>query len=227
MKKEKIKNLIGKVNVSHAQAVITREWFEKNPAPQVELRALTDSEIQQKYIALYDDYQSLLIDKKELEQNQIAPVVVGLSDEQLKDFYVSGFDWTSAHSFIKTYKEWEKTQTFAQSNVFEPNWGNAPAESVGVQIILDFYDRRHQSVRCSDVIATIPRPKPTLQVEAGQVWVHHTGTGFDYIVESIGMFNDVGNNQVDSVTYKSKASNNFYTRTMSDFISKFERVGGE
>ena len=44
-----------------------RDWLKTQTFTQS--RVFTDSEIQQKYIELYDDYQSLLIDKQQFQPN--------------------------------------------------------------------------------------------------------------------------------------------------------------
>ena len=49
---------------------------------------------------------------KWLEQNQSEPVVVGLSDEQVYSLY--DYLANAENGFVVAYKEWAKTQTFAQ-----------------------------------------------------------------------------------------------------------------
>lgn len=53
-----------------------------------------------------------------LEQNQPSPVVVGLSDEQLRSLHKARYrDYLSLTDFVNNYDQWAKTQTFTQPEV--------------------------------------------------------------------------------------------------------------
>jgi hypothetical protein len=58
------------------------------------------------FVALEEEYSKLKAQPKEKE------VVVGLSDEQIHDFYLQYHET----DFIRRYKEWAKTKTFVQPN---------------------------------------------------------------------------------------------------------------
>jgi hypothetical protein len=61
------------------------------------------------------------------KNNPVEPVVVGLTDEQVADFVKH---WSSGMSdSITEYHEWAKTQTFAQSQQFQPDWSKIPDDS--------------------------------------------------------------------------------------------------
>jgi hypothetical protein len=185
------------------------------------------------------------------EQNPtIEPVVVGLSDEQVEGFMIFWADSPSS-DYIGLYKEWAKTQTFTQSRVFtdseiqqkyqelyddyqsllvdnqqfQPNWDNdAPQEAEVLVLTSTWLNKSRQ--RVGEITSQkFDRPKPPAPtVEVGQVWMHNTKTGCDYIVTTIGNFKDSHDECVDSVTYHSKVSDRYYTRTRDDFLAKFERV---
>lgn len=80
-----------------------------------------------------------------LEQNQPKSIVVGLSDEQVSDFYQSYFPnkhlWMN---FLSMYKDWQKDQTFAIPQVYgdshRPNWDDAPENAELYQVQGVFYD---------------------------------------------------------------------------------------
>jgi hypothetical protein len=149
------------------------------------------------------------------EQNPIKPTVVGLTDEQVEGF-MSFWSDSPSSDYIGLYKEWAKTQTFAQSRVF--------TDSEIQQKYMELYDD-YQSLLLDK--KEFKRPKPAPTVEVGQVWMHNSKTGCDYFVTTIGKFKDSHDECVDSVTYHSKVSDRYYTRTRDDFLAKFQRVGGE
>ena len=70
------------------------------------------------------------------------------------------------------------------------------------------------------------RPKPTPQVEVGQVW-KCLKTLNEYVIQHLGI-TKIGEKWVESVTYiydySEYEDKEIYTRTMSDFLAKFERV---
>jgi hypothetical protein len=74
-----------------------------------------------------------------------------------------------------------------------------------------------------DLKGSLCRPEPTPQVEVGQVW-NRLNTESDFLISIIGGSFKTGEDWEESVTYQAKASGDYYTRTMSDFVEKFVRV---
>lgn len=78
-------------------------------------------------------------------------------------------------------------------------------------------------------MATFERPKPTPQVEFGQVWRCFKNNE-NYKVENIGVLkSEIIGEWVDCVSYRNVTNSGavgerLYTRTLSDFLAKFERV---
>ena len=65
-----------------------------------------------------------------------------------------------------------------------------------------------------------PTP-PAPQVEVGQVWSYDNKK---YYVDSVGKLKSNDELWIDCVTYRSLIDGHFYTRTLEDFLAKFERV---
>lgn len=163
-----------------------------------------------------------------LEENQPEPVVVGLSDEQVYEISRCaceiGFDVgrTSIQNIIDIVSNYLKTQTFTQLKQFTPNWDDAP-------FAVEFQLRKVWISAQGNELEELPicfyRPKPTPQVEVGQVWKNHNN-GKNYKILMLGKLKESGV-WLDAVTYGSADDNYYYyTRTLSDFLAKFERMGG-
>lgn len=130
-----------------------------------------------------------------LEQNQPEPVVVWLSDEKA---------------------ELEQLKS--------PNWDDAPENADEVCVTLHWSDKDSNIVK-QTILLQENRPKPTPQVEVGQVWKHSNGG--KYQIDSIGEIKVNDNlGWIDCVTYRSLETGKFYTRMLSDFLANFERING-
>jgi hypothetical protein len=171
-------------------------------------------------------------------QPEVKEVVVGLSDEHLHSLY--NFLNGSELPFNCAYHKWSKTQTFTQPNEsliadnlalakeleelkahrFQPNWDNAPADAVEYSVF-EYYTTKAGHTCRSGTLALVERPTPPApKVEAGQTWKYK---GMHYTVGLLSKFK-VDSEWVDSVNYISDDSGDCYTRTVEDFLAKFERV---
>ena len=166
-----------------------------------------------------------------LEQNQPTPVVVGLSDDQVwelaKKILVADAEVICATigTYGEAINEYLKTQTFTQPEQFKPDWSKLDEDSTIDGCRIDLVWTCCGGLIDRETIATYERPKPTPIVEVGQVWRYKDN---DYIVESVGKVK-FGDGWIDCVTYSDETVSDtkpftYYTRTLSDFLVKFERV---
>ena len=155
-----------------------------------------------------------------LEQNLPEPIVVGLSDEQI-GIFGECFDYSrSADDAEIQLTGFLKTETFAQPQKFTPNWDDAPRDAVEYSVI-EYYTTKEGNTCKSVTLHEEQRPKPTPQV--GQVW-KHVKNGTDYTIRILGGLYKNDKDWEECITYQSNASDDFYTRTLTDFLSRFERV---
>jgi hypothetical protein len=209
-----------------------KEWAKTQTFAQS--RVFTDSEIQQKYMELYDDYQSLLLDKTEIEKKL---EVAGDNASVPESVYMTL--WNEKYEIEDELEQLKLQQ-------FQPNWDDVPENANFITVDNDGMTAWHElepyieeamdawgsdgenGIIFNTKRQVFKRPKPpATTVEVGQVWMHNSKTGCDYFVTTIGKFKDSHDECVDSVTYHSKVSDRYYTRTRDDFLAKFQRVGGE
>lgn len=164
---------------------------------------------------------------------QPEPLAVGLTDEQLIDFYDKWGDCT----FFDAYKEWAKDQTWA----FQPIWADAPAwanwlaqddtgewcwfeNEPAIKISGGIWDVKGKKQSISYVKnwqqTLQERPKPAPQVEAGQVW---KGEG---IKVKVGCLGRVSKNGEESIAFVDVDTNELKTWLLKTFLAKFELTGG-
>jgi hypothetical protein len=234
--KEKVFKLAMKLKNSYVnqyEDAIT-EWLEQNQLNSDEVQDYRDEieELERHSQELYEEgkacikYQNELMDEIQRLKSQQKEVVVGLSDEQV--FRVAKIMGYSSDSItvdrINTYL---KTQTFTQSQQlfmpFSPDWTDVPDDIVLWRVCFEWLNENHNVVRSDVLQPEIKRPKPTQQVEVGQVWMHKN-TLNEYYIKSLGQMKFNGEWH-DSVTYEYDETDEF-TRPLSDFLAKFERVGG-
>jgi hypothetical protein len=123
---------------------------------------------------------------------------------------------------------WAKTQTFAQSEPFQPNWNDVPKGTEFIRIVTEYADKNHRAISASEILAQFERPTPPApKVEVGQVWryVSEGKSGDDYTINTLTRMK-IGEDWVDAVSYFQMLGDTIYTRTIEDFLAKFERVGG-
>lgn len=159
------------------------------------------------------------------EQNPQKPVVVGLSDEQIESLF-SYYDEFPNDNWMyrnKIYKKWAKTQTFAQPQQFTPNWDNAPADA-NTLVCRWIKSDINTAVNRDSLVFYRPKP-PAPCVEVGQVWMF-VETENKYRIDLIGQLKHC-DFWIDCVTYRSLVDAECFTREMTDFLAKFERIGGE
>jgi hypothetical protein len=207
---------------------------------------VSDREIENTLVCLITEW---------LEQNPVYPAVVGLSDVQVKSLAVCLFNnehqtmtWTETTETV--ISEFLKAQTFAQtdkllerqynaamkeleqlkSQQFTPDWSASPASAVTCQVVKYFLDDKNNQVD-SEILKIEFRPKPTPQVEAGQVWRYKSEgkTGDDYEVTAITklegqskLCNGMWEEDIEIVTYKNNGE--VYNRPKEIFLAKFEQV---
>lgn len=185
-------------------------------------------------------------------KNPIKPVVVGLSDEQvhqlsrtLNERSYFKHDWliSAIHNFLKT-------QTFAHSEIqqkyhelyndyqslladkadierkFKVNWDDAPKDSSHVKLFRNFYNESGELCSGKITFYEVRPTPPTPTVQIGQVWRSKLDAEYICNVTTLGFLPNNSEPSLfeDAVSYSFKGS--VYTRTLSDFIAKFERVGG-
>ena len=206
-----------------------------------------------KYNDLYEDYQSLIVDKmlvdKELEQLKSQQDITdggwrgkydrlhidyNLLLDDLKDYYSSQAIqmtyqkmYNELHDcFVDLQKELEQLKS-----QFQPNWEDAPKDATLCRINR-VYENEHGFMLTSKKIFREERPKPTPQVEVGQVWRHaseKSRSGDDYEVTEVttleGKFKigDEWQEDVVMITYEN-AAQDVYRRILSDFLAKFEKA---
>jgi hypothetical protein len=164
-------------------------------------------------------------------QNIQEPVVVGLSDSQMTD--ISNYLWKNMSIFTPQHCNnllihWAKTQTFAQSEPFQPNWNDVPKGTEFVRIIAEYADKNHRAISASEILAQYvlqDPPHPAPRVEVGQVWryVSEGKSGDDYTINTLTRMK-IGEDWVDAVSYFQMLGDTIYTRTLSDFLEKFKQV---
>ena len=236
--KEKIRELIAYldcVNLDKREQVIT-EWLEQNPVEPVVV-GLSDEQVHS--LAYYignGDYDNLKWSisiwqrGQKFAQPKVKEVPVGLSDAQVDSYrekYMSLYDDYQSLLVDKMIADKEIEQLKSQK--FSPDWDDAPIPATEATISLSWYNRDGTRLSGKHLFRE-QRPKPTPQVEVGQVWKHKH---VDYIVTHIGKVKrsvvEFGDGWFDCVTYINETTNeykpvSYCTRTMDDFIAKFERV---
>lgn len=173
------------------------------------------------------------------EQNPQEPVVVGLSDEQADSFLTFWHEQDSCN-YIDVYKDWAKTQTFAQPQQLTPNWDDAPADANFITIDNDGMRAWHKLKPEFDIVhgtwgsdgsngiifndnsqKLFKRPtQPTPKVEVGQVWTN-IKTGKSYVIYCLTK-TKITNEWIESVSYQ--LGEEIYTRKLEDFLAKFTLV---
>lgn len=180
-----------------------------------------------------------------LEQNQPQPVVVGLTDEQVDKFATwYGLSTTEQRRLYCDLKKFLLTQTFALPQQLKPSWESAPDWANWLAQDKDnqwlwyedkpypkagnwYQDRRSTLVKFKNWTQTLEqRPKPPEpQIEVGQVW-RNLKNKENYTVKSLGLVK-IGEEWQESVIYWLTACEinpTEFTRTLEDFLAKFERV---
>jgi len=95
-----------------------------------------------------------------LEQNQPAPIVVGLSDEQLRDFFVSSRTFANTNHFVYSYNEWAETQNFTQPEVKETVVGLSDEQVDEILIVFNKPLNGHYARYFKNYLETKTFPQP-------------------------------------------------------------------
>jgi hypothetical protein len=166
-------------------------------------------DLEERYIELYDDYQSLIVDKMLLEK-QFQPNWDDAPEWANWLAQDSSGAWYWHESRLQPYLDGEHRQNIKTEN--------------------RRFEKASQSEEWEKSLQQRPKP-PALAVEVGQVWrcIDGKKSDSDYCIKSLGSVK-VNEEWKDSVTYlKSLVEPNSrqFTRTLEDFLDKFERVGGE
>lgn len=178
-------------------------------------------------------------------QPEAKEVTVGLSDEQIASliaFLRKEGILSSALNHASYIKEWQDTQGFRnrqitnfefaynsllednaemtkkleqlKSQQFESIWDSAPRRATSVKLSYTYFDHKG-SIIMAGLLREEQRPKPTPQVEMGQVW---------RLISTDIEFKVIGTND-DVITLKVRYwSDSSMKTSMSDFLDKFERV---
>jgi arsenate reductase-like glutaredoxin family protein len=232
MNKDQIEKLIDDANLSSTASFRIREWFVQNPiAPTVV--GLSDEQMTDisnylwKNMSIFTPQHcnNLLIHwakTQTFSKSEVKEVQVGLSDEQIVSF-ISFQQSNKGLHYQEAYKEWAKTQTFAQPPQFTPNWDDAPKSATSCQVTRVWLDALGIPVEFKVLIdeqrPNPPAPSPV--VEVWQVWKEKKEPHEITIVA-------IGKNKIyDTICYQYTESRVIEIRCNDDFLAKFERVGGE
>jgi hypothetical protein len=164
-------------------------------------------------------------------------VPVGLSNEQILGFISEWFNSDDIDA-IEVYKEWAKSQTFAQPVVgnsdtrFSPDWDDAPKSATSCQVKRVWLDALGIPVEFKVLIDEQRPTPPAPKVEVGQVWKYKNSTYVVTGIERIKGKTKIGTEWVDDLelVHYHRGTNlvsiefQAYTRTMEDFLTKFEQV---
>jgi len=203
-----------------------------------------------KLMSVPASHDEAVIDKW-LEQNQ-PELVVGLSDEQIKDFsQLYGLTVTQQVRLNVNLTNFLKTQTFSQvrafddselsekymtlyddyqsllvdkanTSQFEPNWDDVPVTAKYVRVVLSYLREDFMSVSSDEVLAQFERPKP--KVTVGQVW-KFVADDQDFTVSELAAV-WVIDKFVGCIGVKNAFDEScFYSH--EDFLAKFERVSSD
>ena len=114
----------------------------------------------------------------------------------------------------KVLAERERELEQLKSQQFTPNWNNAPKNALSFELQQAWIDIHGCRVEFKTVYKE-QRPKPTPQVEVGQVWNRRDLDGFSCVIIAL---ND---NKLVVDIYE---CDDFAIFDLSDFIAEFERV---
>lgn len=118
----------------------------------------------------------------------------------------------------KMYDDALKELKQLKAQVFQPDWGDAPDDAEEVCITAHWADKDSNIIKSKILFQEQRAIPPAPKVEVGQVWEYKN---CEYIVTCCGKLKQ-GNDWVESVTYF--LGGDTYTRTLSDFLAKFEQV---
>ncbi len=152
------------------------------------------------------------------------PVVLGLSDEQVDDILnLFSYDSDEYLEYAKKLGDYLKTQTFTRPQYFYPSWDIIPSHVDEVEIVMNYCQDGMILDDESNFLISYKRPKPPApKVEVGQVWKYK---GNHYTVGLLSTLKVINTTEwVSCVNYISDNSGNCYTRTLEDFLAKFEQV---
>ena len=171
---------------------------------------------------------------------QPEPVVVGLTEEQVFDLAceMEGLKDDSRYQYDTLIKRFLKTQTFAQQ--FTPDWSTAPSWANWLAQDLNgkwvFFEDEPENYSCTNRwiassgryhVAVInknwketlqQRPKPTPQVEVGQVWRSNDNHEIAWEMATVIGVDD------EAIAYRSNAKRKIGVFDIADFLAKFEQV---
>lgn len=231
MNKEKIDDLAnyiweGGLHLADIKGSI-EEWFEQNP--QEPVVGLTDEQCDI-FGGIIDDEEGTNYVGKYLKewlktQDFAEPCTCGINLGEVRD---------NLHKdFLSVCRERNNLQDELEqlkAQQFQPNWDDAPDRAVNRQITHCWYDALGIPLEYK-ILLDEQRPKPPApKVEVGQTW-KYTKSGKLYIILALGDMKSEDDEAVcfpdwvDSVTYRCNESNRVFTRTLDDFLDKFEQVG--
>ena len=158
------------------------------------------------------------------------------------DFHIKYFEWAKTQSFSPvevSTNEYNHLVSICdnlelqlkssvdeiaqlKSQQFTPNWYDTPPFAVELQVRKVWIGE--QGNELEELPISFKRPKPTPEV--GQVW-QCLKTLNEYVIQHLGI-TKIGEKWVESVTYiydySEYEDKEIYTRTLSDFLDKFEQV---
>jgi hypothetical protein len=156
--------------------------------------------IQQAIIDLVDELQTK--HRAETGIPVSKPLAVGLTNEQLVDFYAKWNDGT----FFDAYETWAKSQTWA----FQPNWSNAPLAAAEFTVTGNWYNKSGTRLGGFHISRTA-RPQEIPTIVVGQTWKNQHGE-FEIIA--------VSSQQV----VRADSAGGFMITSIKTFLDNFERV---
>lgn len=174
---------------------------------------------------LYDDIVTFLDTQTFVQPKEV-------SDEELRDSYQAlQEDFNRVSKELEQLKlqqftlDWSKAPEWANWLAQDANGGwylyeNKPVRGITQWGRCDKHDAVSFHVNPEWINTLQERPKPTPQVEFDVDYIYKNAK---YSVQSVGKMR-IGDDWVECVTYVNDDYSATYTRTLSDFLAKFERV---
>jgi len=146
------------------------------------------------------------VDSKWLSDKQIRLLSYHLAE--CEESCIDGMD------FEMEISEWQNKQTFTTE------WDDAPERATEFQIRKVWFESHEDRLNVIhyEVLRTEQRPQQTPRV--GQVWVCKYDES-DYEITLLGNIK-IDSEWVPSVTYMREANQEYYTRPLAEFITKFK-----
>ncbi len=223
MTKDQIEKLIDDANLSSTASFRIREWFEKNPQEPVAV-GLSDEQVD----GLIQHFKD-----EGILQNKLNHAWIIKDYLKTQTFAIPEVQPVSALSsayqcLLEDNLALAKELEQLKAQQFTPDWNIIPSYVDEVEIVMN-YCQGGMIDDDSNFLISYKRPTPPApKVDVGQVWRYTGDGGDDYTVTNIQVLegksklSDKWTENLTLVTYESGGDK--YTRPLSDFLAKFDRV---